>query len=264
MSTFFDFLDRHHAIRGTIHERDACLSSLMDGLHPDTQRSAFAAMDDTYLFTQLISKFVDDYCPSQTSTLIDLGAGSCIPTLKALKSNLQQPLRVTAVELDSDSAAIARANVEMNGLRERCEFIEQDMLSFLNLHRFSSTEILVANPPYLPTPAHCNDGWFHPVDGGLDGTKYLQPILEYAYPKGMRIALEWCSLSSPSKIIQLVEQHYRVLYLQAYRAPFGTYVNKVPLFSHLHEQRNRGESIFLTENGVNYFWFVGMILERIK
>lgn len=78
--------------------------------------------------------------------VIDLGAGSAIiPLLLARKT---ESAKVVGVELQEELASLARRNVLLNGLSDRIEIIQADILTLRERFPVSSFDLVTANPPY--------------------------------------------------------------------------------------------------------------------
>jgi len=105
------------------------------------------------------------------------------------------------------------------------------------------------------------------IDGKLvHSKKYFYSLLseninEQDISQKGREALEWCSLSNPKKVIQLIEEKYTVVHMVLHIAPFGMYTRL--LKEHLLKQRDKGEAVFITDtDGQHYFFFIGTIVRR--
>jgi tRNA1(Val) A37 N6-methylase TrmN6 len=80
--------------------------------------------------------------------VIDLGTGSgVIPLLLAYKN---EGVEVTGVEIQPESAELARRNVEYNKLQNQIKIINQDLCQLDDEFEAGSFEAVVSNPPYLP------------------------------------------------------------------------------------------------------------------
>ncbi len=79
----------------------------------------------------------------------DLGTGSGAIALSIAHYN--EAALVTAVDLSPQALAIADENVRRLGLERRVRLIEADMFEFLADEEAASYELIVSNPPYIPT-----------------------------------------------------------------------------------------------------------------
>lgn len=79
----------------------------------------------------------------------DLGTGSGAIALSIAHYN--EATLVTAVDLSPQAIAIADENVRRLGLEQRVRLIEADMFEFLADEEAASYELIVSNPPYIPT-----------------------------------------------------------------------------------------------------------------
>jgi len=192
------FLARHDAVQGTIDPKSVTDADLMPAEFARPQCSSFAAKYDTLLYSQLIDKLLKHVFPGQVRTLLDLGAGSSIPTLRALLTHpLHEDIHVTAVDCDLDALAVSTQNVTLYGLEDRYSFQQGDILRYLSDLRVPPESAIVSNPPFLPVADDVTDPRYTPADGGVDGTKYLAAMLKHPMPVGTHVVLEWSSLSHP-------------------------------------------------------------------
>ena len=76
----------------------------------------------------------------------DLGTGcGVMPLILARK---EPSARVTGIEFQQGMAEIARRNALANGLAERVEIVEADVVSVRRLFPVSTFDLVVSNPPY--------------------------------------------------------------------------------------------------------------------
>jgi release factor glutamine methyltransferase len=78
--------------------------------------------------------------------IVDVGTGSGAIAL-ALASELENA-RIVATDVSADALAVATANAERLGLRERVSFVASDLLDAM-VRRGSRADIVVSNPPYV-------------------------------------------------------------------------------------------------------------------
>lgn len=85
----------------------------------------------------------------QGDKVIDLGTGSgVIPLLLAYKN---EKVKLTGVEIQAEAAELARRNAELNNLEEQIKIIEYDLCNLEEILAAGSFDVVVSNPPYLPT-----------------------------------------------------------------------------------------------------------------
>ncbi len=78
--------------------------------------------------------------------VIDLGTGSgVIPLVLARKAGTAS---IVGVELQPEIAGLALRNVELNGLADRIEIMDADIIALKRSFPVSSFDLVVANPPY--------------------------------------------------------------------------------------------------------------------
>lgn len=259
---FESFLDRHNAVRGNMSLESVSPNDLTGDISDRLRLTTFKALHDTLMYSRMIEALLRIATPSQVTNMIDLGAGSSIPTIRALIQVPKHPqLKVTAVDINAEAINISKDNTVVVGFSDRYTFIIEDMIDFLSRQQIGTGHIIVSNPPYMPIPAGEKDPFYAPVDGGPDGTKYLEQILSHAMPSGTIVGLRWCSLSNPVKLIKMIESQYEVLYLDANMAPFGPYARLTQ--DYLQQQQEKGLSVYYV-NGENEktFVFMSSVLRR--
>jgi tRNA1Val (adenine37-N6)-methyltransferase len=78
---------------------------------------------------------------------MDLGTGAgVIPLLLAWKTRAGS---ITGVEVQAEEAAIARRNVEENGLSDRIETINRDFRGLPGIYPEGAFPVVLSNPPYV-------------------------------------------------------------------------------------------------------------------
>lgn len=116
-------------------------------------------------------------------TMLDLCTGSGIIGISvAQNTDLQE---ITLADLSKDALQVARKNVELNKLENRCNIIQSDM--FENLYKLNTKyDIIVSNPPYLTKTEMNEISEFVEKEpsmalyGGKDGLKFYRIIFDDA------------------------------------------------------------------------------------
>ena len=79
--------------------------------------------------------------------VLDMGTGTGIlPLLLHAKTGAAH---LTGLEIQPESADMARRSVAMNGLEEKIDIVEGDIKEALNLFKLSSFDVITCNPPYM-------------------------------------------------------------------------------------------------------------------
>lgn len=242
---FDAFLKKYNCQPEYLDNSKIGLSDIISDTCSELRITGFAALEDIYLYANLLSKYITDIATEQISGIIDLGAGSSIPTIKAFMSSPKNgQLRIIAVDNDPDAIEVSRSNVSACGLDGRYEFIHDDMLNFINRAEIKKGYIIASNPPYVPTPDKNIVSELELVDGGEDGAKYIGPILSHNYPSGTILIIRWCSLCNPSKIIKVIEDRYDILYMEANTEQFGAYTRMECLKGYLNKLRGENLAVY--------------------
>lgn len=131
----------------------------------------------------LIECAIDVIKEKQYKKMLDICTGSGVIGISVIKETKLD--EVTLVDVSAEALKVARKNVELNGVSNRCNIIESNM--FKSLYKLNTKyDIIVSNPPYL-TKAEMN-GISEFVEkepslalyGGKDGLDYYKIIFEEA------------------------------------------------------------------------------------
>ena len=127
--------------------------------------------------------------------VIDLCTGSgCIAVaLVCLAATEGIDLEIFAVDKSTDALELAKENAKHLGYDKKIKFIESDL--FEAMHDFLSFDIIVSNPPYIPTaeiptlePVVRDYDPRMALDGGIDGMDFYRRIIpqsiEFLRPGG--------------------------------------------------------------------------------
>ncbi|MBF0107041.1 MAG: methyltransferase [Deltaproteobacteria bacterium] len=223
----YDFFKANHCQPVVFKNDRVTIRDIIPAHANKLQSSRFIALDDTLLYANLLANFVKQDTDNRIRKLIDLGAGSSLPTIKInLELDKPRKLRVVCVDSDKDAIETSYKNTKACDLSSHCEFVHNDMLLYLKGLTIREGDVVVSNPPYLPVHDNVDKNLFAPVNGGKNGTACIVPVLTQSFPKGTRLVLRWCSLSNPKKIIKLINENYKVLHLEAFIEGFGFYTSQ--------------------------------------
>ncbi|MCE9643410.1 MAG: peptide chain release factor N(5)-glutamine methyltransferase [Candidatus Andersenbacteria bacterium] len=153
---------------------------------PDTEASIDTALDyikNNFDITQEI--LIADICT---------GSGIIATTLALELPNIH----IIATDISPAALKIAQQNAEKHGVADRIEFLQGDMLSPI-LNR--NVDLIVSNPPYIPTEElAAGDSTqdtrgllFEPriaLDGGEDGLQFVNQILRYSQENNVPAIIE--------------------------------------------------------------------------
>jgi hypothetical protein len=132
--------------------------------------------------------------------IVELTSGSGLIGLHLLRFERNSTL--LGLDLDPAAAGVARENAGLLGLTRRTRFVRGDLWSrnVENVVVREKPQLLVCNPPYIPEPPGAN----LPAEAGAgpDGTAHILRALELAKASRPRaLALSWCSLSDPERVV---------------------------------------------------------------
>jgi methylase of polypeptide subunit release factors len=136
--------------------------------------------------------------------IAELTAGSGLVGLHLLR--IEKESELLGFDVDAVAVATSQQNARALGLRARSRFECTDLWSDTMpqlLQRFEP-QLIVCNPPYVPEPR------INTLDleagAGEDGTAHLMRTLELAdLARPAALALSWCSLSDPARIVREAE-----------------------------------------------------------
>lgn len=196
---------------------------------------------DTLMYSRLIQKAIELH--EDPEVVMDLGAGSSIPSLLAVKQSGKHHVKAFAVDIDPDAKNIGEHNARTLGLESRYTFIPSRLEAILQ-QIDSPKVIVVSNPPYIPAPETISDFHFVPINGGDDGTRYMLPLLQHNYAKGSIVAFLWGSLTNPSRVLPLIEERFEVLHVEAMKIHLGKYTRHPEIYSYLCKLRDEDKVLF--------------------
>ena len=147
------------------------------GLNLYVNSSCLTPRADTEVIVEKALEFLGD----RKARVLDVCTGSgCI----ALAIGANADVQVLGVDVSEDTLAVARKNAERCGLCERVSFENRDALSDELLITGEKYDLIVSNPPYIPTEdiaALSPEVRHEPMlalDGGRDGLIFYRRFLQ--------------------------------------------------------------------------------------
>jgi release factor glutamine methyltransferase len=134
-----------------------------------------------------------------SATVVDMCTGSGCVALSI--AHEREQVRVIASDISPVAVALAAENAERLGLSDRVDVREGDLFAALPQELLGRVDVLVANPPYVPsedlTQLPAEVGRFEPhiaLDGGSDGLDVFRQIaggaVRWLRPERGAIAIE--------------------------------------------------------------------------
>jgi hypothetical protein len=195
----------------------------------------FLNIGEGILFRDLIYKALVTH-PRRIERLVDFGCGSSLPTISAILDlpETSRPSQVWAVDVNEEAIAASKHNVAAVGFENVYNIDKSNMLSVFkeNATNFSA-DLIVANPPYVPSPDEEQSGFLTPVNGGADGLRFLRPLLQMPLKPGTWVAIVASSLSSPESLANLINESFAVISCDSHVVPFGPYLKSEPIHSYV-------------------------------
>ena len=198
---------------------------------------ALATLDDpteTAMFARLVERAVTALRPA---SVLDVGCGTGIPTLAALRAGAPH---VTGIDIVERNVELARATLQSAPRRARVclEHASWDDVIDGKVDG-GGMELVVANPPYVPDGRGCA------VNGGPRGTRLLHAIIEQAPRRTRGLALLFGSISDPLTVLEkLRDTGFEVLDVLAQSVPFGQYTSRPRTLETLRALRKAGHAWF--------------------
>ncbi|MDP8213135.1 MAG: peptide chain release factor N(5)-glutamine methyltransferase [Candidatus Zapsychrus exili] len=127
----------------------------------------------------------DSHCDSHLK-ILDLGTGSGNIAI-ALAKNIKD-CHVTSIDVSIDAIELAKYNAKYNEVGGKIDFICEDLTRTLidKVNRRAEFDIIVSNPPYVPTadlenlPEDVKQEPMLALDGGEDGLDFYHEIIPAA------------------------------------------------------------------------------------
>ena len=227
-------------------------------------RSVFYSPSDTDSLCRLIDKIFevgDKMVKGKNNLIADLGCGSCIPTIFLAEKlrNRNVDFEINAFDIDEDAITVSKRNIKKMNLNSGINSEKKDIFSFLKESPNCIVNLIVSNPPYIPTSRNSNFKRLICVDGGEFGTKYIIPIIRY--PKVKYIAIQMGSISDPEEFLKEVFNNgFNIRHMNIIETKFGLYTRKKHIKKHLKKLKENKKSYFC---GSKYL-ILGFILEKSK
>jgi HemK-related putative methylase len=149
--------------------------------------------DDTYLLIDYFKKnindnFFDGIDVNNIENILDLGTGTGIIAifLQYIKSRSKtfNP-RIFASDILDEAIVCAKKNEALNNFHNQIVFLQSDLFKAFPNYLKSSINIIIFNPPYLPSSALINENKNkmkidHSWDGGIEGYEILIEFIKEA------------------------------------------------------------------------------------
>lgn len=148
-------------------------------------------------FARVRSKFTEK---SGVIRIAELTTGSGLVGIHLLLRD--ESTRLLGLDVDRRACEIAEGNAKLLKIDKRAWFECADIWADSAVATLMAYDpnILICNPPYIPEPPH--ETLALEAGAGADGTAHLMRTLELAsIIRPQSLALSWCSLSDPAKVI---------------------------------------------------------------
>jgi hypothetical protein len=139
--------------------------------------------------------------PTDVIRVAELTTGSGLVGMNLLLGDERS--RLLGLDVDQHACDIATANAKLLKIERRAWFECADIWSDSTIATLIAYDpnLLICNPPYVPEPE--DDALALEAGAGPDGTAHLMRTLELVSAvRPQTLALSWCSLSDPAKVIK--------------------------------------------------------------
>ena len=170
----------------------------------------YSPSDDSYLILDFLKKVIterkfDDLPIQEVKQILDMGTGTGIIAifLEMVKSLIDSfHCKIYASDVLPNAIYCARLNEKLNNLNNRIRFIESNLFEAFPRDLSHSLDIIIFNPPYLPTIENSlnlkKDNTWNGGDTGLEILmKFFKQAKEFLSNHGMIYFI--CSSNTPVK-----------------------------------------------------------------
>ncbi len=154
--------------------------------------------DDTFLMADCLEV-------KEGAKVLDLGTGCGILGILATK----RAERVLGIDINPHAVRCAKANAKTNEIEGKMDLVRGDL--FQSLKSDEKFDLILFNPPYLPTPERESEGgWLEKAwSGGPSGRKVMDRFL-FEAPKRLKeggvLLLTQSSLTSVKKTLSILKK----------------------------------------------------------
>lgn len=155
--------------------------------------NVYRPSDDSWLAVDMLSSIrpVGKLC-------LDLGCGSGVLGIFALINGYCE--RAIFVDVDEDAVETTRLNLSNNGIEHRALVILSDSVSL----RGGFADVVLANPPYLPSDGGLNDVAVEGGPMGYETALYFVTVASEVLREGGWLILVYSSLTGPEVITRFL------------------------------------------------------------
>jgi HemK-related putative methylase len=140
--------------------------------------NVYSPSDDSFLILDFIrnnisQEFFDEIPIKDIKTILDLGTGTGIVAIYLEQLGIFQS-QVYASDILLNAIKCAQMNEKRNNIENKIKYIHSDLFENFPNHLKNSFDIIIFNPPYLPSiERNEKKSIDHSWDGGIDGLKIL-------------------------------------------------------------------------------------------
>lgn len=204
----------------------------------DFKRS-FKCPEESARYGSALEYMVFNRCDrhGEYSTVVEFGSGTALPVISALINSGFLGV-IHGYEINATAASEAQQNIARFGLSRQYVVHNE---SFFSFPYAPETDLLIANPPYLPCEKR--EQLFLPdLWGGEDGNTISKRLLSCGYKD---VFLEIASYSDPAALLHhALMNGYHLLDFQITWLPFGVYSHQPIVYERLCALKEEGRAFF--------------------
>jgi release factor glutamine methyltransferase len=207
----------------------------------DPSDDSFLIID--YFKNSINESYFDGIKLSEIENILDLGTGTGIIAifLQMIKSQIHTFIpQIFASDILDESIECAKKNQKLNNIGEQITFIQSDLFKSFPDHLKSSFNIIIFNPPYLPSSE-------------LSENENIKLKKDYTWDggtKGIELILQF--LGEAKHFLNLEKDHY-IYYISSSRTPLDILNKKIINLGYNYEVLDK-----------KHYFFEDIILNRLK
>ncbi|MFW9969749.1 MAG: methyltransferase [Candidatus Odinarchaeota archaeon] len=192
-------------------------------------KSVYTPSDDTYLIldyfkSKIDSSYFDGIKINKIKKILDLGTGTGIIAIffHLIKKNLQNfNPKIYASDILKEAIKCAEINQKLNGIDHELIFIHSNLFQSFPINLKNSFNIIIFNPPYLPSSQLIKKEDKIAIDYSWDGG-----------PKGYGLILNFLKIAN--SFLNLQKQHY-IYFITSNRTNLNFLNKKITVLGYQNE-----------------------------
>ena len=155
------------------------ITPIKDPVIKNNYETVYSPSEDTYLIIDYFKKIIsnehfDDSHIRNVRRILDVGTGTGIIAIFLTLLSKKYPnftAEIYASDILEDAIKCAKKNEELNNIHKEIKFILSDLFNEFSSSLKNSFDIMIFNPPYLPSSKIIEEGSHKAIDYSWDGGK---------------------------------------------------------------------------------------------